>query len=185
VYASGSSRPHETRLVCLSTRRERSTQPLVASELAVPVHDKGLRANATISGARTPMRACRSALQQEPQRLKRRRYADTQSTTLGRQKQPLAPRAACLGETIDAACRLHGIFTPHAATEHAHNPCSGAAARRATKRAAHSSEQHHHADHSCAASRWDKQPAGAQQPGEPWRRDAAMATWMDGPDVHT
>ena len=70
--------------------------------------------------------------------------------------------------------------------EHAHNPCSGAAVRvDATKGAAHSSEQHHHADHSCAARRWEKQPAGAQQLGVPWQHDAATATWMDGPDVHT
>ena len=77
----------------------------------------------------------------------------------------------------DAACRLHGIFTPHAA---ARNMLTTHALEQlrvdATKGAAHSSEQHHHADHSCAARRWEKQPAGAQQLGVPWQHDAATAT---------
>ena len=85
-----------------------------------------------------------------------------------------------------AACRLHGIFTRYAvARSMLANHALELLRVNPTKEAAHSSEQHHHTDHSCAARRWEKQPAGAQQLAVPWRRDVAMTTWMDGPDVHT
>jgi hypothetical protein len=85
-----------------------------------------------------------------------------------------------------AACRLHGIFTPHdVALSMLTNQALEQLHVAATKRAAHSSEQYHHADHSCAACCLEKQPAGTQPIAVPWRSDAATATWMDGPDVHT
>ena len=63
-----------------------------------------------------------------------------------------------------ASCRLHGIITLHAATRSmSTNEALEQLRDDATKAAAHISEQHHRGDQSCAAGRWDKQPAGAQQ----------------------
>ena len=71
-----------------------------------------------------------------------------------------------------AACRLHGIFTPHAAarsmlTNHALEQLRADA----TKPAAHSSEQHHHADHYCAARRWAVHAIVGRTVGPPGQGD--------------